>query len=397
MTALPRLTLKPGHVQPVWAGHPWVFAQAVARVDGAPEPGAEVLVCDARGEPLGRALYSPSSAIVARLYTRALERPIDADLFRERIRAAVARRASFGLPSRDTTGLRWVHAEGDGLPGVIVDGLGDVLAVQWGTLGIQQRSATLLDVLESELAPRAIVDRSSARAAKQEGFEPRWGVVRGSLEGASFRFLERGLAFEVPLALGQKTGFYFDQRPLRARVEELSAGRRVLDAYCYVGSIALGAARGGAREVVAVDTSEAAIEVARSLVERNGHGERVRCVHGDALELLSSSEDAFDLVICDPPKLAPRRSAKQPAIDSLRRLARGACRATRDGGLILLSSCSAAVGPLELSRALALGARDVGRRATILERLFQGADHPVPAAFPEGLYLSSVLAECSRD
>ncbi|HTV19322.1 MAG TPA: class I SAM-dependent rRNA methyltransferase [Polyangiaceae bacterium] len=391
-----RVFLKSGHVQPVWAGHPWVFAQAIARVDGKPEPGAEVVVCDPKGEPLGRGLYSPSSAIAVRLFTRDAERELDAAFFEARIRRALERRRAEPLPSAETSGYRAVHAEGDGLPGLIVDVFGDAVAVQWGTVGLAQRANLILDVLERTLGPRAIVERTSREMAQREGFAAGSGVLRGDASMASFRFRERGLAYEIPLALAQKTGFYFDQRPLRARVEALSAGRRVLDSYCFVGSIALAAARGGAREVVGVDSSGPALEVAARLARDNGLAERVRYVEADALAELEKAGDAFDLVVCDPPKLAPNRSAANKAMNRMRRLCAAASRALSDGGWLVLSSCSAALGHTDLARALALGARDVGREAVVLERLFQGADHPVPAAFPEGLYLSSIIAVVQR-
>jgi 23S rRNA (cytosine1962-C5)-methyltransferase len=296
------------------------------------------------------------------------------------------------LPSAETTGYRAVNAEGDGLPGLIVDVFGDALAVQWGTIGLSQRAGMLLDVLERCLAPRAIVERTSIEIARREGFAAGNGVLRGDASMASFRFVERGLRFEIPLGLAQKTGFYFDQRPLRARVEALSAGRRVLDSYCFVGSIALAAARGGAREVIAVDTSAPALEVAARVARENALEQRVQYVEADALAELDKAPGAFDLVVCDPPKLAPNRTAANKAMNRMRRLSAAACRALVDGGWLVLSSCSAALGHAELARALALGARDVGREAIVLERLFQGADHPVPAAFPEGLYLSSIIA-----
>jgi len=390
--ALPRLILARGHVQPIWAGHPWVFAQAVARWEGNAQPGAELIVCDSRGEPLGRALHSPGSAIVARLYTRDASRPIDAALFEQRLRLAIERRAQLGLPSDETTGFRLVHAEGDDLPGLIVDRMGDALSVQWGSIGLSQRAEEILDLLERLLAPRAIVDRTSQRSARQEGFTPRSGILRGDADLAEFDFLERGLRFRIPLALGQKTGFYFDQRPLRARVEQLSAGRRVLDAYCYTGSLALAAARGGASELLAIDSSGPALQVAARIAAENGLAERIAWVEADAPAELAR-RSGFDLVICDPPKLAPGRGARGRAGDAMRRIAALGHRATREGGLLVLCSCSAALGPAELTRALALGARDAGRRALVWERFSQGPDHPVPAAFPEGLYLSTVIAE----
>jgi 23S rRNA (cytosine1962-C5)-methyltransferase len=389
---LARLSLIAGHIQPVWAGHPWVFAQAVARVEGRPEAGDEVVVCDTKGEALGRGLYSPRSALAVRLFTRDPEVALDEQFFEARIRRALARRQTEGLPDPATTGFRAVHAEGDGLPGLVVDVLGDVLSVQLGTVGLARRASLLFDVLERTFRPRAIVERSSQKIAEQEGFTPGSGVQRGDASLSAFRFRERALDYEIPLSLAQKTGFYFDQRPLRARVEQLSQGRRVLDTYCYVGSIALGAARGGASEVVAVDTSGPALEVGERIARENGLQAKIRYVKAEALTELERTPGAFDLVICDPPKLAPKRTAADKAIGNMRRLAAAACRALGDGGILVLCSCSAALGHGELARALALGARDAGREAVVLERLFQGADHPVPAAFPEGLYLSSIIA-----
>jgi 23S rRNA (cytosine1962-C5)-methyltransferase len=392
--ALGSVTIKAGHVQPVWAGHPWVFAQAIERVEGGVSAGDEVQVLDGRGNPLGRGLYSPGSAIPVRLFTRDASRAIDRELFAERIEAALERRRAFELPSDETSGFRVVHAEGDDLPGLIVDRLGDVLAVQFGTVGMKRREAEILEVLSRLMSPRAIVDRTSQRTAELEGFKAGSGVVRGA-PVERFEFKERGLSFQIPLALGQKTGFYFDQRPLRERIEALSRGRRVLDAYCFVGAIALSAARGGAVEVEAVDSSALSLEVAGEAALANGLSGRVKFERDDAQAALTRAgrSGGFDLVICDPPKFAPTRAAKQRAVESMRRLSASGCRATRPGGLLVLCSCSAAVGLAELNRALALGARDVGTSARVLERVFQGPDHPVPAAFAEGLYLTTLIAE----
>ncbi|MFZ5889902.1 MAG: class I SAM-dependent rRNA methyltransferase [Myxococcota bacterium] len=389
------VTLRPGHVQPVWAGHPWVFAQAVERIEGGARAGDEVLVRDARGNPLGRGLYSPGSAIPVRLYTRDPKRPIDEALLSERISKAIARRRALGLPDDQTTGFRLIHAEGDDLPGLVVDQLGDVLSLQFGTIGLKQRELAVLSVLERALKPRAIVDRTPERAAKSEGFQAGSGVVRGDDSLRAFEFRERGLAFHVPLELGQKTGFYFDQRPLRALVERLSRGRSVLDLYSYIGAIALSAARGGASSVEAVDSSAVALEVAAECAAQNGLSGKVRFECGDALEALrrAGQQGGVDLVIVDPPKLAPSRARRERALEAMRKLCGAGARATRPDGLLVVSSCSAALGMQELTRALALGARDVGVRAAVIERLYQGPDHPVPAAFPEGLYLSTVVAQ----
>jgi 23S rRNA (cytosine1962-C5)-methyltransferase len=383
--------LKPGHVQPVWMGHPWVYAQAVERVEGGATAGDEVSVVDPRGNLLGRGFYSPGSAIPVRLLVRDDSTRLDASFFHARVERAVALRASLGLPSEQTTGFRLVHAEGDGLPGLVVDRYGDVLAVQLGTLGMKHREALVYEALGAALKPRAILDRTSLQTAKTEGFEAKPGVVRGD-DVKAIDVLERGLRFHIPLELGQKTGFYFDQRALRARVEQLAHGRRVLDAYSFVGAFALAAARGGASEVVAVDESALAIEIGAECAAANGLGDRVRFAKEDARRALTEARGSFDLVIADPPRLAPTRGAREQALIAYAKLAENACRAVRPGGIVVFCSCSAAVDLQALTRALAQGATRANVAATVLERWFQGADHPVPAAFGEGLYLKALIA-----
>lgn len=391
---LPAVTLKSGHVQPVWAGHPWVYAQAIARVQGGARPGDEVAVFDPEGKFLGRGFYSPSSAIPVRLLSRRPDPPLDGAFFRQKLAHALELRRTLHLPGPDTDAFRLVHAEGDDLPGLMVDRFGDALVVQFTTLGMKLREGMLLDAIQSELKPAVIVDRSPAEAARREGFEPGQGVLRGPAGAVTLRFRERGLRYEIPPELGQKTGFYFDQRPLRARVEQLARGRRVLDAFCFVGSFSMAAARGGATEVVAIDESAVAIDVGAELARVNGLGDRIRFERGDARGALAlaAKQGGYDLVLCDPPKLAPTRASREDALVAYRKLASAGCKATLPGGLLVLCSCSAAVGIDALVRALGLGAAAVGRSAVVLERHFQGADHPVPASFPDGLYLKSVLA-----
>ena len=394
---MPQVTLKPGHVRPVWSGHPWVFAQAIERIEGGAIAGDEVTVLDPRGTVLGRGLYTPTSAIPVRMYTRDDTTPIDGALFRRRIERALVHRRELGLPSRapghETDAYRLVHAEGDDLPGLVVDVFGDVVAVQLNTVGVKRREGVIFDAIGSLLKPRAIVDRTPAEQARREGFEPGSGIVRGDASVEVLRFSERGLRYEVPIAIGQKTGFYLDQRPLRARVEQLSHGRRVLDTFSFIGSFAMAAARGGATEVLAVDESAIAIEIGASCARLNGLGDRVHFERADARKVLerASNEGGYDLVLCDPPKLAPSRAAKDGALGAYKRFAAAGCRAVKPGGIFVMSSCSSAVSLDDLTRAVALGARDSRLRATVFDRHFQGADHPVPAAFPGGLYLKSVV------
>ncbi len=392
---MPTVRLKAGHVQPLWAGHPWVYAQAIDAVEGGASSGDEVSVVDPRGNLLGRGFYSPKSAIPVRLLVRDATTPLDASFFRMRVEQAIALRAPLGLPSEHTSGFRLLHAEGDGVPGLIVDRYGDALAVQLGTAGMKQREHLVYEALTTVLAPRAIIDRTSGQTAKREGFEAASGVVRGD-DVRTLEIVERGLKFSIPLEIGQKTGFYFDQRALRARVEQLAHGKRVLDAYSFIGAFAIAAARGGAREVVAVDESALAVEVGASCAELNGVSDRVRFAKEDARRVLADSKGTFDLVIADPPRLAATRSAREQALVAYTKLAENACRATRPGGILVLCSCSAAVDLTALTRALATGATRVNTQAIVLERWFQGADHPVPAAFGEGLYLKALIAHVEK-
>ncbi len=402
MPSVPVVHLRPGHVQPVWAGHPWVYAQAIARVEGTtPAPGDEVRVVDPHGHLLGRGFWSARSAIPVRLVVRDEEADLDAPAWLEqRLRAAIARRRAVGLPDGATDGFRLVHAEGDGVSGLVVDrfggepdGTGGTISVQVGTAGLRRRAKLVLEALDAVVRPTAILDRTAATAAKAEGFDLAVSpFTRGTVD--ELRFRERGLSYVIPTDLGQKTGYYFDQRGLRDRVELLARGRRVLDAYCYVGSLGLAAARGGATSVLGLDDSLRAVEVGSHLAKANGLA--VQFERGDVrkrIPELAAKGEKYDLVVLDPPKLAPTRGDRDAAAKYTQRLIESACDVLAPNALLVLCSCSQALRMGDLVRSLAIGTRRRERLATVLERLGQGPDHPVPAAFDEGVYLSTVIAE----
>jgi 23S rRNA (cytosine1962-C5)-methyltransferase len=395
--AVAQVTIKAGHVRPIWAGHPWVYAQAVERVQGGATPGDVVDVLDPLGKWLGRGLYSPDTAIPVRIYTRNQSQELNLALFDQRIAAAVKRRKVWGLPSERTNAFRVVNGEGDDLPGLIVDKYGDTVVIQISTIGVKLREQAVLDAVHRHLNPKCIIDRTSERTARAEHFTTKRGVIRGDQDLAQLDFHERAFQYAIPLELGQKTGYYLDQRPLRGRIEQLAQGRSVLDVFSYVGPFALAAARGGARRVTAVDSNPLALEVAARAAASNGLTDRIAYEHADAFESLKRAGRSreYDLVICDPPKIAPSKSASVQALKYMRSMAAAGCRAVAHEGLLVLCSCSAAVGLAELTRALALGARDINGSARVIERWHQGLDHPVNAAFPEGLYLCAVIAEVS--
>lgn len=385
------VTIKPGRVQPVWAGHPWVYAQAIDSRNGVLTPGCEVDVLDAKGNLLGRGLWSPDSAIAVRLYTRKPQ-AIDMTLFRHRLEAALQLRHDLSLPNNETTAYRWLHGEGDGIPGLIVDVLGRQISVQFGTVGLWQRREDILSIIRNLLHPDVIHDRTPAKLAKLEGFEM-VGPVSGDAPTSGFlRFAELGIRYSIPHELQQKTGYYCDQRPLREWLRARSEGRRVLDAFSYVGSLGLNAASGGAKHVDCVERSSAAVEVGRRIAADNGLAQ-VHMHQGDAHEFIQQVPNhSYDLTICDPPKLSTNKKGIDAALKRLRSLVADACRVTTEGGEVVVCSCSAAIKHPELSRVLALAALDANRRAAITHRFSQGPDHPVLAGFSEGEYLSTIVA-----
>jgi 23S rRNA (cytosine1962-C5)-methyltransferase len=378
----PVVHLKPGHVRPVWAGHPWIYAQGVERVEGAAEEGDEVLVLDPRKNPMGVGFYAPRSPIAVRMVTRDPRQTLDAAFFQGRIARAQKLRTALGLPSEKTNGYRVVHAEGDGLPGLIVDRFGDDLVAQWLAPGIARFRGAIEEALCEATDTDRVLDRSPGAPALEE----------------ALAFTELGLRYTLPPEVSQKTGYYFDQRPLRERVERLAPGRRVFDGHTFVGAGALAAARGGATSVLAVDASAPAIEAAKGIAEANGLG-TIAFEKGDVRKVLARAEhaEAFDLVVLDPPPYAPKRGDRTSALEGYAKLAElGACALT-SGGFLVLSTCSAAIDLDDLQRSIAIGSARAGKRATIVGREFQGADHPVPAAFPEGLYLRTLIAMVERD
>jgi len=396
---IPSVHLRPGFVQPVWAGHPWVFAQAIARTTGTPAPGDEVSVVDPEGKTLGRGFWSPESAIPVRLLTRDAGVALDAAFLQARIEEAARwRRALLGLPSPDNTGYRLVNADGDALPGLTVDVFGDAASVQFGTIGMKRRADVILDAVTRAAGVTRVYEVGSDRHQQREGFTVTEGIVRG--EGPPLlSFTEGDVRFSVAApgsaGGGQKTGYYFDQRENRAAVAALASGGRVLDAFSYVGGFGLAAAKAGAREVVCVDSSASALAAGQRIAEDNGLADRVAYKKGDVRDVLGElgrAGERFDVVVIDPPKLAHSAREVEKAMANYRRLNAGAAQLVRDGGVLVTCSCSGSVTADTFLRAVALGARDMGRAAQVIAVRGAAGDHPSMAAFPEGRYLKCVIA-----
>jgi 23S rRNA (cytosine1962-C5)-methyltransferase len=394
------------HATPVACGHPWVFAQAVAKVHGAPQDGDEVVVRDPFGKALGRGFWSAGSAISVRLLTRDAEQAIDAAFVAQRVRDAIAVRRALGLPNAETSGYRLIHAEGDGLSGLIADVYGDDIVLQLLTEGMARRADWVIAALNEALAPRAILatrpaasrpqvdaSGSAGEPSHEKGERPVLLPLHGETPEA-LRFVERGLRFSIPVQTSQKTGYYFDQREHRAEVERCARGREVLDACSYVGGFALAAARGGARSVLALDSSQPALEIGAQLLAHNQltNVEFQRADVRNELARLHEAGRSFDMVVFDPPKFVPTAKHLERGRRIYRKLNAHAIALTRKGGLLVTCSCSAAMSETDFLRMLALASGDVGRELCVLRVGKQGPDHPLLPGFGEGSYLKTVFA-----
>jgi 23S rRNA (cytosine1962-C5)-methyltransferase len=385
------LYLKRGRANPLWQGHPWVYSGAIAREEGAYQPGDVVDVADAEGRYIGRGFVNPRSQIRVRMVT-SRDEAVDAALIARRVQEAQGLRTRLGFPSAETDAYRLINSEGDALPGVVVDVYADVCAVQFTALGMKQREVELYDALSATLAPRAIVEVSAGGFAHVEGFASASRAVRGDEAAAGeVRCRENGLVLAVDPLHGQKTGMFLDQRENRRRLAALARDARVLDVYTYAGGFALNALRGGAKQATCVDASGRALERVRLHGELNGLA-NIETVEADAFRFLETVRPrSFDIVVLDPPKFARARKDLDAALKGYQRLNALGMTACADGALLATCSCSQLVDEETFERVIAGAAKDAGRRVQLLETASQGPDHPVPPAFPEGRYLKFVL------
>lgn len=389
------IQLKKGREKALLRRHPWIFSGAIARVEGDPAPGATVRVQAADGRPLALAAYSPHSQIRARVWTFDPSQTVNADFLRERIRSALRRRASLPFPADDDA-LRLIHAESDGLPGLIVDRYADVLVLQSLTTGSEFWKETLADILLEETGARAIYERSDADVRRLEGLPPLDAPLRGQ-PPAALTIHEGGLAYRVHLSASHKTGFYLDQRQNRALVRSLAAGREVLDCFSYTGGFTLNALAGGAKRVLTVDASAEALATAAENLRLNGLDDgRTELLTGDAFQLLRRFRDegrSFDLIVLDPPKFAPTAAHAQRAARGYKDINLLGFKLLRPGGLLVTFSCSGGVSADLFQKIVAGAALDAGVEARILAQLHQAPDHPVALAFPEGAYLKGLVCQ----
>lgn len=400
---LPNVRLKPGREKPLLRRHPWIFSGAIARADEGIANGQTVEVVDSKGDFLAKGAYSPHSQIRVRVWTWDADVTVNRRFFRERLSRAINARQEL-IDLRETNAYRLVHAESDGLPGLIVDRYADCLVVQSLSSGSESWMETIVELLVSLTGLKCIYERSDADVRQLEGLPPRVGRLytdesdsQQTAEQASHivEIQENGALFKVDLLRGHKTGFYLDQRDNRVRVGQLADDKEVLDCFSYTGGFTLACLASNAAAVVAVDSSMDALELAQANIELNGYNaHQVKMMQGDVFEMLRLFRDqarSFDLIILDPPKFAPTAAQAQQAARGYKDINLLAFKLLPPGGLLATFSCSGGVGIDLFQKIVAGAAVDAAVDAQIIERLFQGRDHPVGLHFPEGAYLKGLI------
>jgi 23S rRNA (cytosine1962-C5)-methyltransferase len=391
------LTLRKNEDRRLSAGHSWIFSNEVD-VAKTPltgfSPGECARVESSQGRPLGSAYVNPGALIAGRVYCQDATRPLDAELLRARLGAALALRQDlFAEPY-----YRLAFGEADRLPGLVVDRFGDVLAVQIGTAGMERVRADIVDVLTELVAPRGILLKNDLPGRELEGL-PRVVELAAGEAPDEAETLENGCRFVFPLAGGQKTGWFYDMRETRALAASLSAGRSVLDVFSYAGGLGVACAHAGATRAVCLDASGVALSYAAKSAALSGVAERVETLEADALSGLKdlrAKGQRFGLVSVDPPAFVKRRKDMEKGLAAYRTANRLALELVEDGGFLIACSCSQHVGRDDLRKVLAGAARDAGVRLTLVRQCHQAADHPIHPAMPETEYLKGFLCRVSR-
>jgi 23S rRNA (cytosine1962-C5)-methyltransferase len=381
--------LKEGREKPVRNGHPWIFSGAIERVEGKTEPGEPCVVCSSGGKTIGAGYYNPRSSIRVRMLLTGAETLTESALCRS-IDRAIGLRAGL-LKAEGTTALRLINAEGDFLPGLVVDKYGDGVCVQILTAGMERFRHTVFSHLEKTLSPLFLFERSDSEAREREGLDRRSGLITGSLP-QTVTFKENGLLFTIDLAHGQKTGFFLDQRDNRRLAGDYAKGRAVCDCFTYSGAFTVYALSHGARSVDAVDMSKSSLETAaRNLALNDLSMDEGRYFAEDVFSFLRKTESRYDMIILDPPKFAKHPGEVPKAARGYKDINLVAMKKAAPSAIIFTFSCSGAVDPRLFRQIVFSAAADCGRQVQVLHVLSAGPDHPVNIAHPEGDYLKGLV------
>lgn len=390
----PTASLKPRKEESLQNGHLWIFSGALQQPPRWIEPGGLVDVKSSTGDFVARGYYNPRTDIAIRILTHDADEAIDYDFARRRLRSAAMLRQVFD--PEQTNAYRLVNAEGDGLPGLIVDRYAEILVAQISTLGMEQLRPLIIEALMDETGARGLLLRSDSQSRRREGLEVAEAQVAAGVVPTQVAIRENGILFQVDPWEGQKTGFFLDQRDKRASLRKYSRGKRVLNCFSYSGGFSVCAALTSPEtHVTSVDISEPAIEAARQHFVMNGLDPNQHEFHiadvFDYLEQAVGRSELFDVIVLDPPAFARTQNARAQALKAYRRLNTLGMQALRPGGILLTCSCSGVVGMDDVLGTLSQVAQRLQRTVQLLETYTHGVDHPINLAMPETAYLKAVF------
>ena len=388
------IKLKKGKEKAVNQRHPWVFSGALDKVKGKPENGDVVRVLSAADEFLAYGYYNDQSRVAVRLLEWDENVAIDFDWYEQKIKTAISGRSHL-LTDGETTACRLIFSEADFLPGLIVDRYADFLSVQILSSGIEKAQQSIIEILVKYLSPKGIFDRSDATARTHEGITAENGLLWGEAPAEFIAIKENGITYHINIAEGQKSGFYCDQRDNRKILAGYTKGKNVLDCFSYSGGFSLNAFAHGAEQVTSVDSSALALETLKQNITLNQFDVTKQVsIQSDVNKQLRAFSDEgkkFDVVILDPPKFAPSRSAVDRAARAYKDLNRRGLMLLESGGLLATFSCSGAVNIDTFKNIIAWAALDAGKEVQIIKQFCQPEDHPIRLSFPEGEYLKGLL------
>jgi 23S rRNA (cytosine1962-C5)-methyltransferase len=388
------VVLKKGKEKAVLHRHPWVFSGAIENVKGKPANGEIIRLLNGKKEFMAYGFYNDQSRVAVRLLEWDENAEVDDNWFKEKVRIAVAGRAHI-LADGNTDTCRLIFSESDYLPGLIVDKYADHLAVQILTSGMQAAMPVIIDELKALLNPASIFDKSDAASRAHEGLETTNILLAGTEPPELVMVKENGISYGINIAEGQKSGFYCDQRDNRLVLANYAKGKKVLDCFCYTGGFTLNSLQNGAMQVTSVDSSALALETLKKNISLNGFEDsKHNAIKSDVnvqLRKFRDDGESFDIIVLDPPKYAPSRSALDRASRAYKDLNRLGMQLLNNGGLLATFSCSGAMDMETFKQVLAWAALDAGKQVQFIYQFHQPEDHPVRASFPEGEYLKGLL------
>ncbi len=382
--------LKKGKEKALQNRHPWIFSGAIDEIDNTLTPGDLIEVLSSKKEYLATGYFNPHSQISVRVLSFSNQK-IGQEFFEKRIKDAIYLRSNYF--KENTNAYRLIHSEGDFLPGLIVDRYGDFLAVQFLTAGMDRFRDVIAGILSEELRPKGIFERADAKERELEKLGSKNGVIFGEAPPEKIEILENGLRFLVNLREGQKGGFFLDQRENRKLIESVSSGRKVLNCFSYSGAFSVYGARGGALEIVSVDSSQPALELADENFKLNQLNVSHKTVKKDVFEFLREDKSEFDLIILDPPAFCKNKQQIDQAARGYKDINLQAIKKLSARGLLFTASCSSFISPDLFQKIIFGAAKDASRDLRIIQKTSHALDHPINIYHPEGEYLKGLLCQ----